>query len=685
MRRQRKSVKFLAVLAGVSLVAAACGGDDDDGADDTPTTAEDTGGAETEDTATDTGGEDTATDTGGEDTATDTGGEDTATDTGDTGGDTGATEYTGEPGEVGGSGCGMPHGPYEDKDAASGEVRVAWNDPLLSFNNNTLHSNALANTIPLYFMQDGFNYYDGELNLVNNDNFGLCIIESLDPLTITYRIRDGVTWSDGVQVDAADLILNWAALSGVYNTAEPEYDEETGELITTDEIAFDAFSQSLSLVTEMPVVSDDGLAVTATWDTFYVDFPTSGLAANIPAHIVAKNALGIEDPAEAKQALLDAFANNDAAAIKPISDFYNTGFDYNRLPDDPDIYIGHGAYNLVSYDEVSEMVFEAREDYNWGRQANIQTVVYRIIGDPTAAVQAIANEEIDVFQPQATADILQQIEALADRGVVAITGDGATYEHVDLVFDNGGPFDPATYGGDEEVAKMVRQAFLLTIPRQEIVDRLIKPLNPNAEIRNSFTTVPGAPEYDNIVANNGSADYEQDLERAAQLLADAGVSTPIDVRFHFADNNPRRANEYDLISAAAAEVGFNVIDGRSATWGPELANNSIYDASLFGWISTAVDIAGTNANFVTGGANNYGHYSSEVVDELYAELQGTADPARQQEILLEIEQNLWGDAFGTTIFQFPEVIGYNSTYVDGITSIPLSPQVFWDIFNWSAA
>src|SRR5690606_5724102 len=121
VRRQRKSVKFLAVLAGVSLVAAACGGDDDDGADDTPTTAE-TGGAETEDTATDTGGEDTATDTGGEDTATDTGGEDTATDTGDTGGDTGATEYTGEPGEVGGSGCGMPHGPYEDKDAASGEV-----------------------------------------------------------------------------------------------------------------------------------------------------------------------------------------------------------------------------------------------------------------------------------------------------------------------------------------------------------------------------------------------------------------------------------------------------------------------------------------------------------------------------------------------------------------------------------
>ncbi|HEY3485256.1 MAG TPA: hypothetical protein VGK49_07720, partial [Ilumatobacteraceae bacterium] len=40
--KHRKSSKFLAVLAGVSLIAAACGGDDDDGDGDAVT--EDTGG-----------------------------------------------------------------------------------------------------------------------------------------------------------------------------------------------------------------------------------------------------------------------------------------------------------------------------------------------------------------------------------------------------------------------------------------------------------------------------------------------------------------------------------------------------------------------------------------------------------------------------------------------------------------
>ena len=66
---------------------------------------------------------------------------------------------------------------------------------------------------------------------------------------------------------------------------------------------------------------------------------------------------------------------------------------------------------------MSELTFEAREDYTWGPQPQIQTIVYRIIGDPTAAVQAMENEEIDMIQPQATSDLLTQVEALADRGV----------------------------------------------------------------------------------------------------------------------------------------------------------------------------------------------------------------------------------------------------------------------------
>ena len=110
-------------------------------------------------------------------------------------------------GEVGGSACGTPHGPWDDPGEPSGEVRVAWNDPPLSFNNNTIHANALAVTNVKYLMNAGFSFYDADVQLINDDTFGTCTLDSLDPLTITYRINEGVTWSDGVQVDAADMLM----------------------------------------------------------------------------------------------------------------------------------------------------------------------------------------------------------------------------------------------------------------------------------------------------------------------------------------------------------------------------------------------------------------------------------------------------------------------------------------------
>lgn len=707
--RRRPGTKVLAFLASATLVAAACSSDDDG----------DTSEEVTGDTSAETAPGDTDPDTTDADT----------TEPDDTASDSTAAPMPGadQVGVEGGSGCGIPHGPYDDPGEPTGEVRVAWNDPLLSFNTNSSRGNATANANPMYLLGlgngGGFTYYDDQLNLVNNDQFGTCTIESLDPLTVTYRINEGVTWSDGTQIDAADLVLYWGAVSTNFNDAEsviapdgttavpdadglpvvldpdgnavPDADvpyEDDGSLPEgwsyqeSGGITFDAASESLELVTQFPEISDDGLAATITWDSFYVDYQQAGLLVGVPAHVVAKNALGIDDPAEAKQALIAAFRDRDLEALKPISEFWNTGFDATSLPDDPDLYMSAGPYELTSYDEVSQMTFEANPEYTWGPRPRVETIVYRIIGDPTAAVQALQNEEVDIIQPQATADILTQLEGLADRGVEVITGNSGTYEHVDLIMDNGGPFDPATYGGDEETALAVRQAFLKTVPRQDIVDRLVVPLNPDAELRNSFTTVVGAPTYDEIVAENGSDAYgDVDIEGAIALLEEAGVTTPIEVRFLFADNNPRRANQFDLIAASAAEAGFTLIDGRSPTWGQDLSNNTLYDASLFGWQSTAVAVADTEANFVTGGQNNYGGYSSDVVDGLYAELKASTDPDEQQDLLLQIEQELWSDGFGVTLFQHPGLTAYNGNYVGNVSTIPLSPTVFWNVWEWEAA
>ena len=88
--------------------------------------------------------------------------------------------------------------------------------------------------------------------------------------------------------------------------------------------------------------------------------------------------------------------------------------------------------------------------------------------------------------------------------------------------------------------------------------------------------MPGEPFYAKLVADNGSDEYAKtDIELSKKLLADAGIdtATPIDVRLLFADQNPRRASEYELIRDSVAKAGFNLVDGRGHQLEPEPAEH----------------------------------------------------------------------------------------------------------------
>ena len=598
-------------------------------------------------------------------------------------------------GKVGGSGCGIPHGPYDEPAKKGGDVRVSWNDPPLSFNNNTTHANAVANGNIQYFTNLGFTYYDQDLNLINNDQFGTCEIISLDPLTVKYTVNEGVKWSDGVQIGAADLVLSWGAQSGVFNDEKATVvtDDATGDstVVAGAGVAFDKVDTSLSLIKDFPVIGDDGRSATFTWSQYFLDYQTASPANNgaagtlLPAHVVGAKALAVTDPAAANDAVIAAFQTKDKAKLKPIADFWNTGFDADQLPADPSLYLSSGPYVVTDYQQRKSLTFERNPDYKWGPIPSIDKISYSIIGDPTAQVQALTNEEIDMMSPQSTADIYQSVSALADRGIEVKTGDGGTYEHVDLVFANGGPFDPATYGGDAAKALAVRTAFLKTVPRTEILDRLIKPINPDAVLRESFVLVPGAPGYDVVSEANGMGAFDQtDIPGAQKLLADAGVTGPIDVRLLYAANNPRRANEYDLMKESALKAGFNLIDGQSPSWGTLLPSIDGYDASLFGWQNTSTGIAESQANYITTGSNNYGKYSNPAVDTAFDEITGADLPKEEfYSQLSTIEKQLVDDAFGTVIFQFPNVTSWNTTKVLGVSDMPLSPGYLYNYWDWT--
>jgi peptide/nickel transport system substrate-binding protein len=544
------------------------------------------------------------------------------------------------------TGCTAPSGDSGLDEGTS--VNVAWNQPFYSYNSNTSFGNATANAIIIYMTNSGFGYYDNEPSWVQDESFGSYELISEDPLVVEYTLADTAKWSDGTPVDAADLLLNWASQSNAFN--DPDFDPseftdpETGEVtedLPAEQVFFDGGGTGLDLVTEVPEVSDDNRSITMTYDEPFVDweltFGTYGQV--LPAHVVANYALDIEDADEAKAAIVDAITERDTAALAPISNAWNTIFNFNEMPEDESLVLSTGPYVITDLVADQYVTLTANENYEGALTPSIEEVTVRFIGDALEAVTALENGEVDVISPQATTDVVTALGEL--DGVETLLGTEGTYEHIDLQFDQSrsGVFnDP-----------LVREAFLKTVPRQRIVDTLIEPIvGEAAELRSSQVFVPGAEGYDDSVAANGSDAYaETDIEGAIDLLAQAGVSSP-EVCVLYDTNNTRRVNEFALVQESAAEAGFNVTDCGTPEWGGLLGTPGAYDASIFGWQSTGLGVTELRANYYRGGINNLNFYGSDAVEALLDELNTEFDTEEQNRILAEIDAELWADAYGAT-------------------------------------
>jgi len=582
------------------------------------------------------------------------------------------------------SGC-APGGDSGDSGLVEGSsITAAWNQAFYSMNGNTSFGNATANNNINYLVLDGFNYYNNTPELVQNTSFGTYELVSEDPLTVTYTVAEGVNWSDGTPVDAADLMLNWAALSRALDTPDFDpndfVDPDTGEFtdaFPTDVVYFDSGAtpdSGMGLVTETPEIGDDGRSITMTFNEPFVDWDLV-FTSPLPAHIIAEKSLDIEDADEAKQAVLDAIESEDAAALAPMASFWNSGFNFTEMPEDTDLVTASGPYMISDYVADQYVTLTANPEYSGDNSPNIEEITIRFIPDPLAAVQALENGDVDIIQPQATADITTALEAI--DGITVTTGLGGTYEHVDLQFDNGK--NPENIFSNPQV----REAFMMTVPRQEIVDTLIKPIiGDDAILRDSQLFVPGAEGYDESAANNTSADYaEVDIEGARQLLEESGV-TDTSVCILYASNNPRRVNEFALIQASANEAGFDVTDCGSEEWGGLLGTPGAYDASLFGWQSTSLGVTNSLPTFVTNGINNLNFYSNEEVDSIISQLNVAFDPQEQIDLQVEMDRLLWEDFYGVTIYQFPEVTAF-SDRVENIDPSILAPTIFWNAWDWA--
>ncbi|WP_026552522.1 ABC transporter family substrate-binding protein [Arthrobacter sp. H20] len=548
--------------------------------------------------------------------------------------------------------------------SSGGVVSVAEVNPFTSFNSDSATGNVDINGKVSYLTKSGFNYINDQLEVVPREEFGSYEVVSEDPLTVTYTVNEGVAWSDGEPIDGGDLLFSWAVSSGYFDDADAE--AETG---TTYFAAASTAGLDLSL---LPELGEDGRSITIEYTEPYADWEIAYGVIDTPAHVVATQA-GLADEA----ALIELIQNTpegdpedpqERPDLQPVADIWNTSFDTTTLPDDPAMYLSSGPYIVDAMVPDQSMTLVKNEDYNWGPETQLDEITIRYIGDATAQVQGLQNGDVDVIQPQASADTLASLEAI--DGVNIFEGDELSFDHLDLNYS--GVFE------DENV----RKAFMKTIPRDAIVESTIAQLDPEADHRDSNIFDVGTPGYEAAVPENGSAEYnEVDIEGATELLDGA---TP-EVRIMYSVDNPNRVDAYTLIAESAEQAGFQVIDGGlpGNEWGAALGTGT-YDAVIFGWVSTGVGVTGVPQLYGCGSASNFNGFCDEEAQTAMDELIVTTDEAQQQELQTIVDTRLFETGYGLPLFQS---IGINaaSESIEGVGFSPTQEGIWWNFWEWTVA
>lgn len=576
-------------------------------------------------------------------------------------------------------------------------VTVATSAALFSLNDRTSYGNSAANSAVLQAVNSSFVRYDESSTLVKDTSFGSYQLLSNDPLTVKYTIARDAAWSDGVPVDAADLLLAWVANSGALNSERVDdaayRNAETGQYATSfpdDIVYFDgATSEGLNYVTKMPIISDDNHSLTLTWDSYVVDWPLL-LEVGLPAHVVAAKALGIplapddraregtadvdrlNDAARAKKALVTAIQERTTVKLSAIANMWNSGFDLGTDPIDDALFVSTGPYVITGFTPGVSATLSVNRRYRGDHSPIFETVKILFLADAMDQVAALADGVVDVIVPRQSSLVL---EALRDvRSVTTLQVPGGTYEHLDLTFANG----KHTTFQDERV----REAFLKTIPVQQIKDEVLGVPLADASDRSSLTFMPGAAGYNDAVAANESGRFSrQDIEGAKTLLDEAGVTAPV-VCMMFDPSNPKRVTEYQLIVDAAARAGFVVTNCSGPDWRNLLGTPSTYDAAIFAWTSTNVSVVGLQTIFGSGARSNFSGYSNPDVDTLLAQLAVTPDPVDQQSIRIALDTALYADAYGLPLYQDTIVAAHNDK-LTGVRPTTLASGILWNIWEWA--
>jgi glutathione transport system substrate-binding protein len=327
-----------------------------------------------------------------------------------------------------------------------------------------------------------------------------------------------------------------------------------------------------------------------------------------------------------------------------------------------------------------ETVTLRRNDRYWGPRAHLDRIEIRLVADSDAQLDALRNHETDLINPNPTNDLVNHVRQLP--GVRSQARPALGWEHLSFNLDH-----PIL----TELA--VRQAIATAIDTQQLVDRLVRPVNPNAQPLGNRIWLTGQQPYQDHAGGYGKGNTQaakQLLEQAGWTLGADGVYAKNDERLElryatFTKEDPRRRAQGELLQAQLADAGIQ-LSLRNTTLGTlfDWIIDGNFDIASFYWLGNPFGISSNHDLYRRGGGNNFSKFADPTVDALFQQGLGELDPARAAAIGNQIDQQLWVQLPSIPLYQVQSFLAFRQDLLN-VQDNPTTETLFWNAGSWGFA
>ncbi len=448
---------------------------------------------------------------------------------------------------------------------------------------------------------------------------------SPDNKVLTYKIKPGVKFHDGVPLTAKDVVFSY----NLYKAHE-DFPYMNGYTKYFDKVeAPDDTTVVLTLTEPVPNIESQ-----------------LGYCFILPEHIWSKVAEG-----------------------KAATEFQNEGL------------IGSGPFKLVEYKQ-NEFTHLAKNPDYYGTVPKVDEVIFQKFENRDALVQAIKTGQVDMIteMPNTAVASLKN-----DQNIKLVTGAPLAPDITDIIFNQVSPEncpkDSKCTGHPALRDRIVRQALATATNKQELIDIVLLGLGaPGLTL-----IADGMGDW----YNNTIKDYPFDIAQANKMLDDAGYKDvnndgvrempdgqkPLIFRLNWPSDSTVAPRLAELVSKTWSQIGVKTQpqavdpDALTAMCCPTFD----YDILIWGWGSDpdpSFLLRVMQTSVIPDGTSESG-YSNPEYDQLFDQQSKEMDPVKRKELVWKMQEIVFKDMVYLVPFYSQAVQAYRADRFTGwITNQP---------------